>query len=333
MLRDQISMSLRPGLRAARTVLAVSVLAMALNSSTAHVGPALAQAGSVSGATLQEPNQKTEEVSTDELGQLLRDGSAVVVDSRPPMEYAVSHVPGALNVAPKPGVPMSQYVSDVAEIGRIAPDTASPIVLYCNGPFCGKSKRLGEELVDAGYTNVRRYQLGAPTWRALVGVMQVELDGVRYVWEGDHTAVFVDTRPGWEFRTRSLPGSRSILLGDVSAAKDDGRLPMNDHNTRIIVFGGNGEQARAVATELAKNAFHNVAFFDGTFGQLVAGLAVPLVSHIPTAATVLSIGVADEPGTSAVQCPTTTDHVAADAIEVHNVAELQEVARALGCGR
>jgi hypothetical protein len=28
------------------------------------------------------------------------------------------------------------------------------------GPFCGKSKRLAEELLEAGYTNVRRYQLG-----------------------------------------------------------------------------------------------------------------------------------------------------------------------------
>ena len=145
-------------------------------------------------------------------------------------------------------------------------------MLYCNGPFCGKSKRLGEELLEAGYTNVRRYQLGAPTWRALVGVMQIELDGVRYVRDGDRTAVFIDTRSADEFQAGSLPGARNIPLAEVAAAKDDGRLPMEDHNTRIIVFGASEAQAVATTAEVAKNAFHNVSYFAGTLDDLVAGL-------------------------------------------------------------
>jgi rhodanese-related sulfurtransferase len=236
-------------------------------------GPtALAQAGSIFQGTLMEANQKTAELSTDELRQVLKDGSATVFDSRPHLEYAVSHIPGALNVSAKPGVPISVYISDVAEIGRLVPDKATPLVLYCNGPFCGKSKRLGEELLEAGYTNVRRYQLGAPTWRALVGVMQIELDGVRYVRDGDRTAVFVDARSADEFRAGTLPGARNIPLAEVTAAKDDGRLPMEDHNTRIIVFGASEAQAVATTTELAKNAFHNVGYFAGTLEDLVAGL-------------------------------------------------------------
>jgi rhodanese-related sulfurtransferase len=236
------------------------------------VTPALADAVNVFQGTLMEANQKTSEVTTDELRQILKDGNATVFDSRPHMEYAVSHIPGALNVAPKPGVPMSLYVSDVAEIQRLVPDATAPIVLYCNGPYCGKSKRLGEELLEAGYTNVRRYQLGAPTWRALVGTMQIELDGIRYVRDADRTAVFVDARSAEEYRAGSLPGARTIPLAEVTAAKDDGRLPMEDHNTRLIVFGADTEQARAVTAELAKNAFHNVAYFAGTLDDLVAGL-------------------------------------------------------------
>jgi rhodanese-related sulfurtransferase len=77
----------------------------------------------------------------------------IVFDSRPSMEYAISLVPGALRVAPKPGVPISQYVSDVAEIGRSIPDPSTAIVLYCNGPFCRKSTRLDEELRATGFTN------------------------------------------------------------------------------------------------------------------------------------------------------------------------------------
>jgi rhodanese-related sulfurtransferase len=263
---------------------------------------------------LLEPNEKTAEVSTDELRQLLRDESAVVFDSRPPMEYAVSHIPGALNVAPKPGVPVSQYVSEVSEIGRSVADHTTPIVLYCNGPFCGKSKRLGEELLNAGFTNVRRYQLGAPAWRTLVRVMQIELDGIRYVREGDRTAVFVDARHVEDFQPGHLAVSRNIPLDEVMAAKDDGRLPMEDHDTRIVVFGTNAQEAREVATELAKNAFHNVTFFDGTLADLIVGLGEPMVAG-PRAVVV---GIAfRNPTTGAdmrVSCLTTSDRVSTDVL-------------------
>src|SRR5262245_52836387 len=119
-------------------------------------------------ATLEEPNQRTLEVSTDELRGILAERSAVVFDARPPKEYAISHIPGAVNVSGKPGRPMSQYVPDADEIARaLGGNKESPIVLYCSGPFCGRSKRLSEELLAAGFTNVRRYQLGIPVWRAL----------------------------------------------------------------------------------------------------------------------------------------------------------------------
>ena len=67
-------------------------------------------------------------------------------------------------------------------------------------------------------------------------------------------------------------------VAEVVAAKDDGRLPIEDHNTRIIVFGTDAQQARAVTTELAKNAFHNVAYFAGTLDDLTAGLGEPVVA-------------------------------------------------------
>src|SRR5262249_27326940 len=84
-------------------------------------------------ATLEEPNQKTSEVSTEELRGILADRSAVVFDARPPREYAISHIPGALNVRGQPGRPMSQYVPDASEIvGALGGDKESPIVLYCS---------------------------------------------------------------------------------------------------------------------------------------------------------------------------------------------------------
>ena len=228
---------------------------------------------SVQQATLMEQEQRTAEVTTAELRQILADGETFVFDSRPHLEYSISHIPGALNVAPKPGVEMSQYVSDVAEIERVVGDKAAAIVLYCNGPFCGKSKRLSEELLEAGFSNVRRYQLGVPVWRALVGLTQIELDGARYVFAGDQTAVWVDARSAEQFAAGSLAGAVNMIdKDDVVKAKDDKRLPMQDHNTRIIVFGADGEQAHTVAGEIAKNAFHNVSYFDGTVEELMQAI-------------------------------------------------------------
>lgn len=219
--------------------------------------------------TLMESNQKSVEVSTDELRKILAEKSATVFDARPSMEYSMSHIPGAVNVSEKPGVPISQYVSDVAEVGRVVGNNKNaPIVLYCNGPFCGKSKRLSEELLAAGYTNVRRYQLGIPTWRALVGVTEIELAGLLYVLRDDKTAVFLDARSPEEFKAGTIPGAKSLPLADVKKAKDDGRLPMEDHNTRIIVFGKDGAQARAVTQAIANEAFHNVSYFGGSFDEL-----------------------------------------------------------------
>ncbi len=226
-------------------------------------------------AVFAEPGSGAHEVSTKELEQIVQDGSAVVLDTRPHREWSVSHIPTAINVAPKPGVPMALYTSDVAEVGRlVGGDKSQPLVLYCNGPYCGKSKRVAGELLEAGYTNVRRYQLGAPVWRALVGVMVIEPDGVRYVFEHDQSAVWIDVRDSSEFGKSSIPGAKNLPrsgvlagkdVGEVFAAKNDGRLPMEDHNTRIIVFGQDGNQASKVAKALAREAFHNVAYFAGTY--------------------------------------------------------------------
>jgi rhodanese-related sulfurtransferase len=238
--------------------------------------------GNIYQATLGESGQRTAEVSTEQLTGILADKSAVVLDARPRLEYAISHIPGALNVAAKPGVPMSVYVSDIVEVGRLLEGKKlTPLVLYCNGPYCGKSKRLSEELLAAGYLNIRRYQLGIPVWRALGGVTEIEPDGLRYVAAKDQTAVFIDVREAEAFRSGSLTNAHNLPrsgvlegkdVGDVKRAKDDGRLPMQDHNTRLIVIGRDAAEARYVAEALVREAFQNVAYFHGSFQDAQAAL-------------------------------------------------------------
>jgi len=270
-----------PGITMQNSRIAVLLMVCALgscsNSSDTDTGPEnpvqLARQG-----VMATPGLSVPEVSTAELEQILGDQSAVVLDTRPYLEWSVSHIPGALNVAPKPGVPIALYTSDVAEIGRLVyEDKSQPLVLYCNGPFCGKSKRVAGELLEAGYTDVRRYQLGAPVWRALVGLMVIEPEGIRYVFNNDQTAVWIDVRDPPLFKEGSIPRAQNLShrevlpgkdVGEVFVAKNDGRLPMEDHNTRIIVFGENSEQAIKVTEALIREAFHNVTYFAGTYAEL-----------------------------------------------------------------
>ena len=236
-----------------------------------------ASAQSVFDATVPEAEPQTQDISTSELRRILRDGSATLFDARPPREFAISHIPGAVNVAPRPGMPAHRYVSDVAEIGRLLNgDRTRPLVLYCNGPTCGKSRRLAAELAAAGYSSVRRYQLGAPGWRLLGGAMQTLPEALPYL-ATDRTAVWIDAREPQAFATATVMRARNIPRSGLGAgreqgvmleAKQDGRLPMEDHNTRIIVFGTNADEARAVADAIAGEAFQNVSFVAATFREV-----------------------------------------------------------------
>jgi len=240
-------------------------------------------APSIHSAKLAESKQKTPNISTEELRQILADNSATVFDVRTYQEYAISHIPGVVNVEGKPGTTRGEFTSDVDEIGHIVDENrAAAIVLYCGGPYCGKSKRVAGELVEAGYTSVSRYQLGIPVWRALGGVTEIELEGIRYVLDGDQTAVFIDARGAAEFSDGTVASAQNIPAHliepdyggqEVKDAKQDGRLPMEDHNTRVIVVGDYAAQATVVAQALAWNAFYNVSYFPGTFAQLRAALS------------------------------------------------------------
>jgi rhodanese-related sulfurtransferase len=207
------------------------------------------------------------EISTAQLQAALNDGSAIILDARPYEEYAVSHIPGARAVPAKAGTTPALYVGDAAEIAKTIPDKSQPLILYCNGLFCGRSERFADDLTKLGYRNVRRYQLGAPGWRALGGVMQVEKPALLRLLAQDATSVLIDGRAKAGLKPR-LHNAASISLPEASQAKDDGRLTMTDHNTRIFVVGTNAAEARAVAEAIVHDAFHNVTFFGGAITDL-----------------------------------------------------------------
>jgi rhodanese-related sulfurtransferase/DNA-binding transcriptional ArsR family regulator len=94
-----------------------------------------------------------EPISRDQLATRLAEGSVTVLDIRPADEFAIGHIPGAVNAT-------------VTEIeGIIATlDPSAEIVAYCRGPYCVYAHQAVAALRKYGF-NARRLEGGFPEWR------------------------------------------------------------------------------------------------------------------------------------------------------------------------
>lgn len=96
------------------------------------------------------------EIGRDELRRRIeRSDDLVLVDALPPIAFARSHLPGAINLVP-------EWVDERAP--RRIPDRDAEIVVYCAGVDCDSSVVVGERLLELGYRNVRHYGGGKRDW-------------------------------------------------------------------------------------------------------------------------------------------------------------------------
>jgi rhodanese-related sulfurtransferase len=77
-----------------------------------------------------------------------------VLDVRPEDEFALGHLPGAVNI------PLADLERRLADL---PPD--HEVVAYCRGPYCVLSFEAVAELRRRGY-RVRRLKDGYPEWKA-----------------------------------------------------------------------------------------------------------------------------------------------------------------------
>jgi len=94
-----------------------------------------------------------EPVSREDLLERTRSGLVTVLDVRPQDEFALGHVPGAVNI------PLRELRERIAEL-----DPKQEIVAYCRGPYCVLSYEAVALLRNQGF-NARRLQDGLPEWR------------------------------------------------------------------------------------------------------------------------------------------------------------------------
>jgi rhodanese-related sulfurtransferase/DNA-binding HxlR family transcriptional regulator len=94
-----------------------------------------------------------EAITREELASRLRRRNVVVIDVRPPAEYAAGHIPGARSVPP----------DEVRRRLRTIPKD-SEIVAYCRGPFCVYADDVVRSLQRRGI-RARRLEDGFPEWK------------------------------------------------------------------------------------------------------------------------------------------------------------------------
>jgi rhodanese-related sulfurtransferase len=93
-------------------------------------------------------------VSRDDLVARLRDDLVTVLDVRPEDEFALGHLPGALNI------PLAELERRLGELPK-----SREVIAYCRGPYCVLSFEAVAELRARGY-RVRRLEDGYPEWKA-----------------------------------------------------------------------------------------------------------------------------------------------------------------------
>jgi len=101
-----------------------------------------------------ENRDNLEPVSRMELMDRLKAGIVTVLDVRPEDEFALGHLPGALNI------PLGKLQKRLAEL-----DPKHEIVAYCRGPYCVMSYEAVAALRARGF-KARRLEDGLPEWRA-----------------------------------------------------------------------------------------------------------------------------------------------------------------------
>ncbi len=103
-------------------------------------------------------------VTRAELLEQARQGDVVVIDVRPPSEYATAHLPYALSI------PMADLGERLAEL-----PLNKDIVAYCRGPFCLLADEALDLLLARGY-RARKIHEGVSEW--LAAGLPIETGGI-----------------------------------------------------------------------------------------------------------------------------------------------------------
>jgi len=101
--------------------------------------------------------EEVEAIGREELVTRMGRGDVVLIDVRPPEEFAFGHIEGAQSI------PLDELERRLREL-----PADQEVVAYCRGPFCAYAHEAVRQLRDAGRT-ARRLEGGWPEWKLAQG--------------------------------------------------------------------------------------------------------------------------------------------------------------------
>lgn len=96
-----------------------------------------------------------ETINRDDLLALLATRTVTLVEALPAAAYDAEHLPCAVNVPGELDDPLAS---------ALTPDRAAPVVVYCSGVGCARSRVTAAAFLRLGYTDVRVYAGGKADW-------------------------------------------------------------------------------------------------------------------------------------------------------------------------
>ncbi|MEE4639302.1 MAG: rhodanese-like domain-containing protein [Wenzhouxiangella sp.] len=214
------------------------------------------------------------EISTDELLALMTgEAPYTLVDARPARRFLAATIPTSVNAYPGDGAE--------AVLSVLPQDKSQLVIFYCGGPTCPYTGQSVDIAMEAGYTNVKGYQAGAPNWKKRQLPMHTDPKWLSERLNPGH--VVIDVRAPATAASNHIPTAVAMQAADFQAMTETfineqkpAMLPgVADKKAPIILYANThvDPQLLAAFTELRSWGYSGVSVIrDGFNGWTAAGL-------------------------------------------------------------
>ena len=180
-------------------------------------------------------------------------GKYFLFDSRPPIRFQLGYIPTAINLP---------FAAFDKMAGKLLPaDKSSLIVFYCQGVTCNLSPGSATKAVKLGYTNVKVYKGGMPSWQEKnYGLLTPQF--LKEFWiDKDVPVVLLDVRPEKDTAKGFIKGA--VAFPAKKSAKLVKKLDIKKNAPIVVYSKDGGKDAAAVAAAVIKAGYKNVLVLSG----------------------------------------------------------------------
>ncbi len=207
------------------------------------------------------------EIGTKELQAIIQGTEDyVLVDARPGKRFGDGHIPTAISI----------FAKELEKnLDKLPKDKSQLLIFYCGGPTCPYTAMSVKIAQQHGYTNVKGYQGGLPTWKKAKKPVHASAGWLAKNLDEHH--VVIDARPVEESAQKHIETAVTMPAEDFKAMtktfikeKRIPRLPgVSDKGATVVVYGNGDDDKDALTAyqELKKWRYKKVAILEGGFDE------------------------------------------------------------------